>query len=80
MKLKTQFRQYKAVDGRIIYAIEEEGKPLKLHNVTGPAVIYPTGDSRSNEYHLNGIKYDKDKWAELTSPLRKSRQKDDFNI
>lgn len=80
MKSKSMFRTYKAVDGRTIHAIEEDGKPLKPHNIVGPAIIYPDQDKKPSEYYLFGIKYEKDKWLELSSPLRRSKPKDDFSI
>lgn len=80
MKPKTLFRTLKSVDGTVIHLIEEEGRNPRPHNITGPAMIYPAESKKSDEYYLYGIKYQKEKWLELSGPLRRSKPKDDFNI
>lgn len=80
MKSKSMFRILKAIDGRTIHILEEDDKPGKPHCITGPAIIYPESDKKASEYYLFGIKYEKDRWTELSSALRKSKPKEDFSI
>ena len=52
-----QIKRIKSHDGTIRYI-----KDNKLHTPDGPAVIYPDG---KEEYHLNGILYNKDEFKKL---------------
>jgi hypothetical protein len=54
MSKKTDIRRITSPDGIIRYI-----KDGKLHNVEGPAVVYPDG---REEYHLNGFQYSKDEF------------------
>tara|TARA_R110002073_G_scaffold3190_1_gene21292 strand:+ start:52 stop:321 length:270 start_codon:yes stop_codon:yes gene_type:complete len=49
----------KPEDGTIAYTWDG-----KLHNWEGPA-LYPEGNKKYGEYHLYGIKYNKEEWSEI---------------
>jgi hypothetical protein len=65
-------KRIKTTDGSIIHYLDG-----KMHNFDGPAYI-PQGNKRAAEYYLFGVKYDYDKWLELSRPLRKATTKEDF--
>jgi hypothetical protein len=40
--------------------------------------MYLKGHNKPDEYYLYGIKYDYDKWLELSRPLRRVKSEDDL--
>ena len=77
-KKQSNYRTVKTVEGITIHLFEDDSGRYKPHCVTGPAMIYPKSESKSDEYYLYGVNYDYDKWLELSRPLRRAKIKEDF--
>ena len=77
-KKDTTYRSIKTIEGTILNIYEDSKGVTKPHCPTGPAILYPKGHNKLDEYYLFGIKYDYDKWLELSRPFRKSTTKEDF--
>lgn len=77
-KKDAAYRTIKTVEGIILNIYEDDKGISKPHCPTGPAILYPKGYNKQDEYYLFGIKYEYDKWLELSRPLRKASSKEDF--
>lgn len=77
-KRDSSFRTIKTVEGIVIHIYEDEKGIVKPHSATGPAMMYPKGENKPDEYYIFGIKYNYDKWLELSRPLRRASTKEDF--
>jgi hypothetical protein len=77
-KKDTIYRTIKTIEGTTIHIYEDEKGAIKPHCATGPAILYGKGQNKQDEYYLFGVKYDYDKWLELSRPLRKARTQEDF--
>ncbi len=79
-KKDTAYRTIKTVEGIILNIYEDEKGITKPHCPTGPAILYPKGHNKPDEYYLYGIKYNYDKWLELSRPLRKAKAEEDLSV
>jgi len=61
----SAFKTYKSPDGTILHVYLAPGKPSVPHSLDGPAIKYPKGSKKQDEYYIYGIKYTKEKWTEL---------------
>jgi hypothetical protein len=52
-------KKIKTPDGIIIHTLDG-----KLHNYDGPAMIYPKGSGKKDEYYIFGFKKTKDQFLE----------------
>ena len=52
-------KKIKTPDGTIIHTLDG-----KLHNYDGPAMIYPKGSGKKDEYYIFGFKKTKDQFLE----------------
>jgi hypothetical protein len=77
-KKDTIYRTVKTIEGTTIHIYEDEKGATKPHCATGPAILYGKGQNKQDEYYLFGVKYDYDRWLELSRPLRKATTKEDF--
>ena len=71
-------RTITTVDGTVLHVFENEESVIKPHSVTGPAILYSKEHGKSDEYCIYGVKYNYDKWLELTRPFRRASSKDDL--
>jgi hypothetical protein len=79
-KKDVSYRTIRTVEGITLNIFEDEKGITKPHCATGPAILYPKGYNKPDEYYLFGIKYDYDKWLELSRPLRKGRTQEDLQV
>lgn len=77
-KKQSIYKTIHTVDGITLNLYEDANGITKPHCATGPAIIYPKGINKPDEYYLFGIKYNYDKWLELSKPLRTNIAKEDF--
>lgn len=77
-KKQSIYKTIHTVDGITLNLYEDTNGVTKPHCTTGPAIIYPKGINKPDEYYLFGIKYNYDKWLELSKPLRANITKEDF--
>lgn len=77
-KKDSVYRTIRTIEGTTIHLYEDENGITKPHCATGPAILYPKGISKPDEYYIYGIKYNYDKWLELSRPLRKAESKEDL--
>jgi len=77
-KRDASYRTIKTVEGIVLHIYEDEKGTVKPHSATGPAILYPKGQNKPDEYYIFGVKYNYDKWLELSRPLRRSATKEDF--
>ena len=77
-KKDSIYRTIKTIEGTIIHVYEDDKGIVKPHCATGPAILYPKGENKQDEYYIFGTKYNYDKWLELSRPLRKPITKEDF--
>ncbi len=77
-KKDSSYRTIKTIEGIVMHVYEDEKGIVKPHCPTGPAILYPKGQNKPDEYYIFGVKYDYDKWLELSRPLRRSVTKEDF--
>jgi hypothetical protein len=79
-KKDTGHRTIKTVEGIVLNIYEDDKGLSKPHCPTGPAIMYPKGFNKQDEYYLFGVKYDYDKWLELSRPLRKTTTQEDLQV
>lgn len=72
------YRTIKTIEGITLHVYEDDKGIIKPHCATGPAIRYPKGENKPDEYYIFGTKYNYDKWLELSRPLRKPISKEDF--
>lgn len=77
-KKDSVYRTIRTIEGTILHLYEDEKGITKPHCVTGPAIMYSKGQSKPDEYYIYGVKYNYDKWLELSRPLRKAEPKEDL--
>lgn len=78
-KKETGFRKIKTIEGITMHLYEDRAGLYKPHCATGPAIIYPDSDKRTSEYYFYGVKYDHNKWYELTKSYRTPEPKEDLD-
>jgi hypothetical protein len=66
-------RIIKTTCGHTFIVIDEVIKVLKPHSMSKPAAIYPDG---SEEYYINGLKYDKLTWESLVKQSKRLFKED----
>ena len=66
------YRTIRTIEGIVFHLYEDDKGTVRPHSTKGPAVEYPKSEGRSDEYFIFGIKYDYDKWLELSRPFRKA--------
>ena len=77
-KKEPQYRTIKTVENIVLKIYEDDKGIVKPHCPTGPAIMYPKEYNKPDEYYLFGIKYEYDKWLELSRPLRKAKPEEDL--
>lgn len=77
-KKETVYKSIRTIEGITIHLYQDEKGLSKPHSATGPAILYPKGLNKQDEYFLFGVKYDYDKWLELSRPLRKVKVQEDL--
>ena len=68
----SQYRTIRTIEGIIFEVYEDDKGVIKPHSTKGPAIQYPKSEAKPDEYFIFGIKYDYDKWLELSRPFRKA--------
>lgn len=71
------YRTIKTTEGVVFHLYTDENGKTKPHCQTGPAVLYPKGISKPDEYYIYGIKYDYLKWYELSRISKRSQDDGD---
>ena len=77
-KKNSNYKTIRTVEGIVFSLYEYEPGRHKLHSQTGPAVQYPKGINKPDEYHIYGLPYTFLNWQELSRPARKAKNKEDF--
>ncbi len=66
------YRTIKTIEGIVFHVYEDHRGVVKPHSTKGPAVEYPKSEAKPDEYFIFGIKYDYDRWLELSRPFRRA--------
>jgi hypothetical protein len=75
----SSYRTMTTTEGIVFHLYTDENGRTKPHSQTGPAILYPKGISKPDEYYVYGIKYDYLKWQELSRiAKRSSNDAEDF--
>lgn len=61
---QNSFKTIRTLEGITLKLYREEGKNPILHSLDGPAIKYPKGMKRPDEYYIYGIPYTKKRWEE----------------
>ena len=69
---ETQYRTIRTIEGIVFHLYEDDKGVVKPHSTKGPAVEYPKSEAKPDEYFIFGIKYDYDRWLELSRPFRRA--------
>lgn len=77
-KKETIYRTIHTIEGITMHIFEDDKGVTKPHCATGPAILYSKKQRKQDEYYIFGVKYDYDKWLELSRPLRKAEPKEDL--
>jgi hypothetical protein len=77
-KKDNTYRTIKTIEGTIIHLYEDDKGITKPHSAVGPAILYSKEQNKPDEYYIYGIKYEYDKWLELSRPLRKVETTEDL--
>lgn len=78
-KRHSSYTTMRTTEGIVFHLYTDQDGKTKPHSHTGPAILYPKGINKPDEYYLYGIKYTYDKWLELSKPPRKSeKDSEDF--
>lgn len=75
----SDYKTIRTLEGIVMSLHEYAPGKHRLHSVTGPAVQYPKGINKPDEYHIYGIQYEYQKWLELSKPARKTKSDEDFS-
>ena len=68
----SAYRTIRTIEGIIFQVYEDDKGVVRPHCTKGPAVHYPKSEAKSDEYYIYGIRYDYDKWLELSRPFRRA--------
>lgn len=74
----SNYKIIRSIEGIEFHLYEHSPNRWTPHSYSGPAVIYPKGINKPDEYHIYGIPYTYDKWLELSRIPRKTKNKEDF--
>ena len=75
----TNYKTIKTPDGIVFHLYEHTQGRWTPHSNTGPAVLYPKGINKPDEYYIYGIKQNYEKWFELSRiPKRSQNESGDF--
>lgn len=74
----SSYKTIRTVEGIQFQLYEKEPGKWVPHSSTGPAIIYPKGINKPDQYYLFGLPYSYDKWLELSKPARKVKSQEDF--
>ncbi len=66
------YRTIRTIEGIVFHLYEDDKGVIRPHSTKGPAVEYHKSEGKSDEYFIFAIKYDYDKWLELSRPFRKA--------
>jgi hypothetical protein len=66
------YRTIRTIEGIVFHLYEDDKGVIRPHSTKGPAVEYPKSEAKPDEYFIFGIKYDYDKWLELSRPFRRA--------
>tara|TARA_R110000868_G_scaffold233046_1_gene486777 strand:- start:395 stop:640 length:246 start_codon:yes stop_codon:yes gene_type:complete len=77
-KKNSSYRTIRTLEGIVMSVYEYTPGKYKLHSQSGPAVIYPKGINKPDEYHIYGVPYKFLEWQEISRPARKAKNKEDF--
>lgn len=72
-KRSSNYRTIKSTEGIVFHLYTDENGKTKPHCQTGPAILYPKGVNKPDEYYVYGIKYDYLKWYELSRISKRSQ-------
>jgi hypothetical protein len=75
----SNYKTIRTLEGIVFSLYEYEPGRHKLHSQSGPAVQYPKGINKPDEYHIFGVPYEYQKWLELSRPARKVKSDEDFS-
>jgi len=73
-KKNTNYKTIKTPEGIVFHLYTDENGKNKPHSQTGPAVIYPKGINKPDEYYIYGVKYDYVKWMEMSKISKRSSE------
>ena len=68
----SSYRTIRTTEGIVLHLYRDEEGRYKSHSMTQPAVQYPKGINKPDEYYIYGIKYDYLKWYELSRIAKRS--------
>ena len=75
----SSYRTIRTTEGILFHLFEHKPGRWTPHSSNGPAVLYPKGINKPDEYYIYGIKQNYDKWFELTRiPKRSQSDSGDF--
>lgn len=75
-KKTSNLKTINTPDGTTLHLYECGSGVYKPHSFTGPAITSKT----STEYYIHGIKYEYDRWLELSSSYRRRKIVEDLII
>jgi len=59
------FKTIRTPEGVVLHTYNQQGKNPVPHSLDVPAIKYPTGNKKKDEYFIFGIAYTKEKWLEV---------------
>ena len=71
-KKDAAYRTIKTIEGITFHVYEDDQGKIKPHSPKEAAVQYPKSEGKADEYYIFGVKYDYDKWLELSRPFRRA--------
>lgn len=75
----SSHRTIKTPEGIVFHLFQHQPGRWTPHCSSGPAILYPKGINKPDEYYMYGIKQNYDKWFELTRiPKRSQSDSGDF--
>ena len=72
-KRHSSYSTIKTTEGIVFHLFTDESGRNKPHSYNGPAVVYPKGINKPDEYYMYGLKYDYAKWYELSRISKRSQ-------
>ena len=75
----SNYKSIRSVEGIQFHLYEKEPGKWVPHSQSGPAVLYPKGINKPDEYHIYGIQYTYDHWLELSRIPKKNKAGEDFS-
>jgi hypothetical protein len=73
-KRQSNYKTIRTPEGIVMHLYTDENGRSKPHSYSGPAILYPKGINKPDEYYIYGMPYNYLKWYELSRISKRSKE------